>query len=51
METAAFDELQEWSKLTDKLTGELKKYQLVCYYCGVAMDDKTVNKKCKENYK
>lgn len=51
MEKAAQVELQEWAKLTDKFTNELKKYQLVCYFCGATLDEKTVNKKCKDNAK
>jgi hypothetical protein len=36
-------------RLTDKFANELKKYQLVCFYCGTTLDDITVNKKCKGN--
>jgi len=36
-------------RLTDKFSSELKKYQLICFYCGTSMDDKTINKKCTVN--
>jgi len=37
------------NRLTDKFSSELKKYQLICFYCGTSMDDKTINKKCTVN--
>jgi hypothetical protein len=37
------------NRLTDKFATELKKYHMVCFYCGVTMDNKNVNKKCKFN--
>lgn len=64
MDKAAADEINEWAKynqlllkhfvylfcrLTDKFSSELKRYQLICFYCGVAMDDKVINKKCTVN--
>ena len=36
-------------RLTDKFATELKKYHMVCFYCGVTMDNRNVNKKCKSN--
>lgn len=38
-----------YNRLTDKFSSELKKYQLICFYCGTPMDDKTINKKCTVN--
>ncbi|KAL4468003.1 hypothetical protein ABPG72_015873 [Tetrahymena utriculariae] len=49
MEKAASEEINEWAKLVDKFSNELKRYQLICHYCGVAMDDKSINKKCQNN--
>ena len=49
LEKAASDEIQEWAKLTDKFATELKKYQLVCFYCGVALEGGTVNEECSHN--
>ena len=49
MEKAASEEITEWSKLTDKFASELKKYQLVCHFCGVALDQGSVNEQCRLN--
>jgi hypothetical protein len=42
-------EMNEWAKLTDKFAYELMKYQLVCTYCGVHLDESTVNTRCDKN--
>ncbi len=49
LEKAASEEIQEWAKLTDKFASELKKYQLVCFYCGVALEGGSVNEECGGN--
>ena len=33
----------------DKFSQELKKYNLVCYFCACHMDKENVNKKCVLN--
>jgi len=45
----AQDEIDEWAKLTDKFSSELKKYHVICYYCGNVMDDKNINRMCDVN--
>eukprot|EP00742_Colponemidia_sp_Colp-10_P013158 GILJ01014851.1.p1 GENE.GILJ01014851.1~~GILJ01014851.1.p1 ORF type:complete len:822 (-),score=152.92 GILJ01014851.1:143-2488(-) len=45
----AQNEIQEWAKLADRFSDELKRFQLTCYYCGVAMDDVSVNTDCPLN--
>jgi hypothetical protein len=42
-------EIESWAKLTDKYSGELKKYQLICYFCAEPMGPLNLNKKCKIN--
>lgn len=49
LERQAADEIAEWSRLVDKFSHELKKYQQVCYFCGCAMEKENVNKKCVVN--
>ena len=42
-------EIEEWSKLSDKYANELKKYNLVCAYCGCYLDNIKINDKCSCN--
>ena len=42
-------EIEEWSKLSDKYANELKKYNLVCAYCGCYLDNIKINEKCLSN--
>lgn len=42
-------EISEWVKLSDKYALELKKYHLVCYFCGCYLEESTVNALCKKN--
>ena len=42
-------EIEEWSKLSDKYANELKKYNLVCAYCGCYLDNININEKCSSN--
>jgi hypothetical protein len=42
-------EIQQWVALTDNFATELKKYQLVCSFCGVHLDDVAVNTDCQMN--
>ncbi len=45
------NEISEWVKLSDKYAIELKKYQLVCHFCGCYLEENTVNSLCKNNTK
>ena len=42
-------EIAEWSKLSDKYANELKKYNLVCPFCGIYLDGIKVNEDCPLN--
>ena len=42
-------EIEEWSKLSDKYANEIKKYNLVCAYCGCYLDNIKINEKCSSN--
>ena len=46
LDKAVQQEWNEWARLVDKYCEELLKYQLVCSFCGVALDDLTVNSPC-----
>jgi hypothetical protein len=41
--------MEEWAKLVDKYASELKKYDLVCSFCGQHLDDTNVNGRCEQN--
>lgn len=43
------NEMEEWAKLVDKYANELKKFDLVCAFCGQHMSDLSVNADCLEN--
>ena len=43
------DEMHEWAKLVDLYAAELKKYQVVCSFCGGHLDEKIVNTVCPFN--
>lgn len=49
MNKAAQEEINEWSKLTDRFASELRKYQTICYYCGCVMDTNNINRLCTAN--
>lgn len=42
-------ELDNWVSLVDSFAVELKKYQLICSFCGVHLDDIAVNTDCPKN--
>ena len=42
-------EIAEWSKLSNKYENELKKYNLVCPFCGIYLDGIKVNEDCPLN--
>ena len=41
--------MDEWARLVDKYANELKKYDIVCAFCGLHLSDNTVNIECHEN--
>ena len=41
--------MNEWARLVDRYAGELKKYELVCAFCGQHLADGNVNLECPEN--
>lgn len=43
------NEISEWAKLSDKYAMELKKYHLVCHFCGCYLEEHTVNSLCESN--
>lgn len=42
-------EIESWAKLTDKYSEELKRYQMICYFCAEPVGHNNINKKCKIN--
>lgn len=42
-------EMNEWARLVDRYAAELKKYELVCSFCGQHLADTNVNSECTEN--
>jgi len=43
LEEKISEEIKGWSELVDKYSLELSKYKLICFYCGVELDDETIN--------
>jgi len=41
--------MNEWARLVDRYASELKKYELVCSFCGLHLSDTNVNSECNEN--
>ena len=41
--------MNEWARLVDRYAAELKKYELVCAFCGVPLSEHTVNQECPAN--
>ncbi len=41
--------MNEWARLVDRYAAELKKYELVCAFCGQHLADTNVNSECSEN--
>lgn len=44
-----YNEIVEWNKIVDKHMIELKNYQLICHFCGLHLDNSTVNTNCSKN--
>lgn len=42
-------EMNEWARLVDKYSSELKKYDLVCAFCGQHLSDLTINTPCADS--
>lgn len=43
--------MNEWARLVDRYAEELKKYELVCAFCGQHLSDANINTDCIENNK
>ncbi len=43
------NDISEWVKLSDRYQMELKKYSIVCSFCGKYLDKNTVNAECEAN--
>lgn len=41
--------MNEWARLVDRYASELKKYELVCSFCGQHLSDANINTECPEN--
>ena len=44
------NEMNEWARLVDRYAGELKKFEMVCAFCGQHLTDGNVNSDCQENH-
>jgi len=42
------EEMQKWSNLVDRYGAELKRYELVCSFCGQHLTEVNVNEDCPE---
>jgi hypothetical protein len=42
-------EMNEWARLVDRYATELKRYELVCAFCGQYLSNDTVNTPCADN--
>jgi palmitoyltransferase len=45
----SMEQIEEKAKLSDKYDKDLKKYMIVCSFCGKYIDKKTVNSDCQAN--
>lgn len=43
--------MNEWARLVDRYASELKKYEMVCAFCGQHLSDTNINDDCLENAK
>ena len=41
--------MNEWARLVDRYGNELKKFELVCAFCGQHLRDHNINQDCQEN--
>lgn len=49
LDSKAKEEMREWNSMTNRFLDELKKFQMVCYYCAEPMNEHTVNQQCEFN--
>ena len=42
-------EMNEWARLVDRFANELKKYELVCAFCGQHLSPDNINAECVQN--
>ena len=45
----SMEQIEEKAKLSDKYDKDLKKFMIVCSFCGKYIDKKTVNSECQAN--
>ena len=43
------NEMNEWARLVDRYGSELKKFELVCSFCGQNLSEHNLNSDCQEN--
>jgi hypothetical protein len=43
------NEINELNRIIEKLCADMKKYELVCHFCSVKMDEGTINTGCHRN--
>jgi hypothetical protein len=41
--------MNEWARLVDRYGQELKKFELVCSFCGQNLSEHNINGDCQEN--
>ena len=41
--------MNEWARLVDRYATELKKYEMVCAFCGQSLTDQNINTDCADN--
>ena len=41
--------MNEWARLVDRYAGELKKYEMVCAFCGQHLAENNINTECMDN--
>jgi hypothetical protein len=42
--------MNEWARLVDRYASELKRYELVCAFCGQYLSNEVVNTECADNF-
>ena len=41
--------MNEWARLVDRYSAELKKYEMICAFCGQHLADANINADCMDN--
>ena len=41
--------MNEWARLVDRYGAELKKFDIICAFCGQHLSDQNINTECSEN--